>query len=499
MEEEKASKMDIAPSEPVPSSKFVTLADISKTISYITKGVEINQPRLIQRAIRQNANIRKFVTREQLKETAKKFIMDSCPSSLIMCAVIEKLPVTETVTSESSSSDSMEVEEVKMDSLNLGSETTIPEVEVYIFTLVISTLLREKLDDDAALAATALMERVGLFNRRSLDLLSSKAFFYFSLAFERIQKLENIRPTLLAFYRTACIRHDEMSQAVLFNLLMRNYLNYNLIEQARTLSEKAAFPEGASNNQFCRYLYYLGRIQAIQLEYSEAYQRLLMAARKAPQEWAPGFTRTVYKLTVIVQLLMGEIPERSLFNQVELRAALKPYLHLTHAVRNGDIKQFNGVMTTYEAQFKADQCYTLVKRLGHNVLKTGLRKLSVSYSRISLSDVAEKLHLPSVSSAEYMCAKAIRDGVIEATIDHENSWLVSTEAGDLYSTDEPQKAFHKRIAFCLDVRNEAVKNMHYPPDAYKKELANSSSGKAKEDEKSIEELIREMEEEEGEK
>ena len=29
------------------------LADISKTISYISRGVELNQPRLIQRAIRQ--------------------------------------------------------------------------------------------------------------------------------------------------------------------------------------------------------------------------------------------------------------------------------------------------------------------------------------------------------------------------------------------------------------------------------------------------------------
>ena len=38
----------------------------------------------------------------------------------------------------------------------------------------------------------------------------------------------------------------------------------------------------------------------------------------------------------------------------------------------------------------------------------GLRKISVSYSRISLSDIASKLQLPSASAAEYICAKAIR-------------------------------------------------------------------------------------------
>ncbi len=34
-------------------------------------------------------------------------------------------------------------------------------------------------------------------------------------------------------------------------------------------------------------------------------------------------------------------------------------------------------------------------RLGHNVIKTGLRKISLSYSRIALADIAAKLHLVS--------------------------------------------------------------------------------------------------------
>ncbi len=38
----------------------------------------------------------------------------------------------------------------------------------------------------------------------------------------------------------------------------------------------------------------------------------------------------------------------------------------------------------------------------------------------------------------------------------------------MYSTGEPQGAFHARIAFCLDLHNEAVKAMRYEPDAHKK-------------------------------
>ena len=75
--------------------------------------------------------------------------------------------------------------------------------------------------------------------------------------------------------------------------------------------------------------------------------------------------------------------------------------------------------------FLKDKTFTLIQRLHHNVIKTGLKKINLSYSRIRLSDVCEKLHLDSLADAEYIVAKAIRDGVIDATIDHTNGILQS--------------------------------------------------------------------------
>ena len=40
--------------------------------------------------------------------------------------------------------------------------------------------------------------------------------------------------------------------------------------KAEKLVSKSQFPENASNNEWARYLYYTGRIKAIQLEYSDA-------------------------------------------------------------------------------------------------------------------------------------------------------------------------------------------------------------------------------------
>lgn len=55
--------------------------------------------------------------------------------------------------------------------------------------------------------------------------------------------------------------------------------------------------------------------------------------------------------------------------------------------------------------------------------------------------------------------QAIRDGVIEASINHEKGYVQSKEMTDIYSTREPQLAFHQRISFCLDIHNMSVKVM----------------------------------------
>lgn len=59
--------------------------------------------------------------------------------------------------------------------------------------------------------------------------------------------------------RTCTLRSDFEGQATLLNLLLRNYLLYNLYDQADKLVSKSTFPESASNNEWARFLYYLGK------------------------------------------------------------------------------------------------------------------------------------------------------------------------------------------------------------------------------------------------
>lgn len=68
---------------------------------------------------------------------------------------------------------------------------------------------------------------------------------------------------------------------------------------------------------------------------------------------------------------------------------------------------FNEVLENLHTQFEADHTYTLILRLRHNVIKTGIRMISLSYSRISLAEIARKLTLGSSEDAEFIVAKVI--------------------------------------------------------------------------------------------
>ena len=75
------------------------------------------------------------------------------------------------------------------------------------------------------------------------------------------------------------------------------------------------------------------------------------------------------------------------------------------AVRTGNLAKFNEVLAKFGSKFQAEDTYTLIIRLRHNVIKTGVRMINLSYSRISLMDIAQKLMLDSPEDAEYIVAK----------------------------------------------------------------------------------------------
>ncbi|KAJ5910191.1 Proteasome regulatory particle subunit (RpnC) [Penicillium tannophilum] len=473
---------DAEKTEPEVDPTTKAIQDIKTNFTLLDRAVAHFDPRFTLRVLRSISSMRKYITPEVLAEVIVDTYPESSETASFLLEAIGQAGAFEGVQEASK----MEVDSEKNKTV---PKEILPEVDAYLSILVQIYLFDQRQIQKGAEFSTSLIERLRTLNRRTLDSLAARVYFYYSLFFEQIAPLPpspaaavtTIRQTLLTALRTSVLRKDVDTQATVMTLLLRNYLSTSHITQADLLISHNRFPAAASNNQIARYLYYLGRIRAIQLQYTEAHSHLIGATRKSPTSHsARGFYQASHKLLVVVELLMGDIPDRSVFRQPALEKAMHPYLLLAQAVSVGDLDGFLNIVNTHSSTFRKDGTYTLILRLRQNVIKTGIRMMSLSYSRISLRDICLRLGLDSEESAEYIVAKAIRDGVIEATLDHEHGFMKSKEVGDIYATREPGEAFHERIRACLTLHDESVKAMRFPMNQHRLELKSAQEARERE-------------------
>ncbi|GFF27041.1 probable 26S proteasome regulatory subunit rpn3 [Aspergillus udagawae] len=477
-----AAETDSQKPESEVDPRVKAIQDIKTNFTLLERAVAHFDPRFTLRVLRSISSMRKHITADVLAEVIVETYPPSSPTAAFLLEAIDQSGAYESALASSK----MEVDSEKN---KAAPKEILPEVDTYLSILVQIYLYDKKDIQGGAKFSTALIERLRTLNRRTLDSLAARVYFYYSLFFEQVAPLPpspaaavtSIRQPLLAALRTAVLRKDVDTQATVMTLLLRNYLSTSHISQADLLISHNRFPPSASNNQIARYLYYLGRIRAIQLQYTDAHGHLIGATRKSPSSHsARGFYQASHKLLVVVELLMGDIPDRAIFRQPALERALHPYFLLVQAVSVGDLDGFLNIVNTHSATFRKDGTYTLILRLRQNVIKTGIRMMSLSYSRISLRDICLRLGLDSEESAEYIVAKAIRDGVIEATLDHEHGYMKSKEVGDIYATREPGEVFHERIRACLALHDESVKAMRFPMNQHRLELKSAQEARERE-------------------
>ncbi|GAW13335.1 hypothetical protein ANO14919_027170 [Xylariales sp. No.14919] len=467
------------------------ITDIKSNFALLDRAVALFDSRFTLRALRSISSLRKRLTPEILSQVIAETFSPASASAAVAKQLLTAIGKGDVLLGRQSNSD-MEIDSDSKTPKNGNkkeNKDTIPEIDIFLAILIQVYLFDSKQFQSGAEFSKSLVDRIHTLNRRTLDSLSAKVYFYYELFCEQLAPLPPsprspivaIRPTLLTALRTAVLRKDIDTQAAVIVLLLRNHLLTSHISQADLLVSHTQFPENAANTQVARFLYYLGRIRAIQLRYTEAHEHLTAATRKSPaSNCALGFAQTATKLLLVVELLMGDIPERATFRASNMEQALRPYFLLVQAVRVGNLEDFETTIADHADTFRRDGTYSLILRLRQNVIKTGIRMMSLSYSRISLRDICIRLHLGSEESAEYIVAKAIRDGVIEATLDREHGFMKSKEVGDVYATREPGEAFHDRIRACLGLHDESVKAMRFPMNQHRLELKNAQEARERE-------------------
>jgi 26S proteasome regulatory subunit N3 len=408
-------------------------------------------------------------------------------SGAALLALLSSIPEPSSEEEESKSDDPAKPERKTF------TAASAPERAFYVGLLAALLASRHGLWDVVEQHARRLCAAAVTANRRSLDLFHARCLSLLGLAAERCGRLGSLRNLLLASHRTSVIRHDSVGQAVAINLVLRGLVTERQFLQARRLIESVEHTLPLdSSAQLVRFLFYKGRVLAVCGEYAAADACLGQALRKAPASTARGFKQLVQKHCIVVELLRGIVPERSVFSGMtssdgsdrdrSMIKALEPYLHLTQEVRKGNVEAFGHAVEEHRAQLLRDDTLSLVQRLRRTVIRSGLRKITSAYSAITFKDIASRLRLPSPEDAEFLCAKAIREGVINAELDHDRACLVASSAEDVYATSRPKEEFHRRIEFCLDIHAEAVRSMRYPPGAFRKDEAALMEARRREEE-----------------
>ena len=164
------------------------ILDVTRVVSYIVRGVELDQTRLIARAIRMTSTIRKNISPSMLRKVVGRLVPTSNPFFGSLCAALDKLESVAPAEEDAAGSNGndttapngfMDVDGTTAAAAEEEVEpaapaAVTPEVEVYLFNLVLTGLLRHDAKADAEACASAMMARVMTFNRRTLDLLTSK-------------------------------------------------------------------------------------------------------------------------------------------------------------------------------------------------------------------------------------------------------------------------------------------------------------------------------------
>jgi 26S proteasome regulatory subunit N3 len=344
-----------------------------------------------------------------------------------------------------------------------GTLEALPILTTYLVLISCLYLNFKQLHEQVIHLATTFCNQTKLDS--SLDPFLSKLFFILtqsSLALKR-----EIQPFLLRYFTLCNIKHLYQTLQVIHNQIVRLYIDKRSFDQAAKFIELKPFPQddilGLSDaGQIARHFYYLAQIKAVQMEYSEAEMCLEDSIRKIHVSTSSaGFLQTATKLLVTVQLLLGKVPERKIFSGKYVAKPLRAYLDVARSVRFGNIEAFVSSLKQHTKLFEEDRTLTFITRLHQNVVRAGLKRICVTYSRISLVELAKRLSLESVQDVRYIVLKAINDQVI-SNVTLAGDFLVRKEAiKNVYRSAIPHGQLNERIENCCQLLSQVQKAMNY--------------------------------------
>lgn len=137
---------------------------------------------IVGRVLRETNSVKDELNISTLVAFLKEHFPDDHPSLKILMDQLAKYE------------DSMEVDSNGTAAVAEKTSSVLPEIEVYSFLLTQLLLLSMNEIQAAKKISDVAAERLTVFNRRTLDIIAARIYFYLSLVYEKLDQLAIIRP-----------------------------------------------------------------------------------------------------------------------------------------------------------------------------------------------------------------------------------------------------------------------------------------------------------------
>ena len=165
------------------------------------------------------------------------------------------------------------------------------------------------------------------------------------------------------------------------------------------------------------------------------------------------------KLKVILQLIVNEPPTHNWLNENRIPSH---YISLVSAVNRGDHATFGEILQLNNKNFVKDGVAQLLDKMRSVVMKNALKKLSVAYSRISISDVLKRIGADESPHFELNAfLTKSREDLPEFTIDHKSQSIEFTRNNDSYFSAQTRESLIRRIKHLQGMEEQVVKSLKF--------------------------------------
>ena len=170
------------PQEEKKDPDVLSLEDLKQQVHLIEKSVQLKDPRFVARVLRSLPSTRKKLNRGVLTALINGYFTSPANDKSLLLGYID----------QSMDTDAKPLT-FQPRSAKASTQPLLPEVATYISLLLLVYLIDNEFHEKAVAWSTTVTDKLATLNRRTLDGLQAKCYFYYARAFELAGQLDSIR------------------------------------------------------------------------------------------------------------------------------------------------------------------------------------------------------------------------------------------------------------------------------------------------------------------